>query len=100
MTRCPVLVLHVNNRCNCRCTMCSIWKSTDTTQLTPSRLREMLPDMRALQVEIVTLTGGEPLMNTDIAELCAILRSEGMRVIVLSTGLLLHRFAADVDEVI
>jgi MoaA/NifB/PqqE/SkfB family radical SAM enzyme len=93
LERLSVLVLHTNNRCNCRCTMCSIWKSTERTQLTPERLRGYVPDMQALGVEWVVLTGGEPLMNPHCAELCTILRDIGVRVTVLTTGLLLPRFA-------
>jgi MoaA/NifB/PqqE/SkfB family radical SAM enzyme len=91
--RLPVLVLHVNNRCNCRCTMCSIWKSSDTAELTPQLLHRYLPDMKTLQVESVALTGGEPLMNSHLAELCSILKDAGIRTTILTTGLLLPRFA-------
>ncbi len=59
----PVLVLHVNNRCNCRCVMCSIWKSTDESELTPQTLRRLLPEISTLGVESVVMTGGEPLMK-------------------------------------
>jgi MoaA/NifB/PqqE/SkfB family radical SAM enzyme len=100
----PILVLHVNNRCNCRCTMCSIWKSTDTSELTAERLRSYLPDMRTLGVEMVALTGGEPLMHSELEELCTVLKEAGVRIIVLTTGLLLPRHAAMLtrltDEVI
>jgi len=89
----PVLVLHVNNRCNCRCTMCSIWKSTDTGELTPETLGTYLPDMRTLGVESVVLTGGEPLMHSRLPELCSMLNQACVRVTVLTTGLLLPRFA-------
>lgn len=89
----PVLVLHVNNRCNCRCTMCSIWKSTDTHELSLETLLGYLPDIRALRVESVVLTGGEPLMHSQLPELCCVLKEAGVRVTVLTTGLLLRRFA-------
>jgi Fe-coproporphyrin III synthase len=100
----PVLVLHVNNRCNCRCTMCSIWKSTDKSELTPEMLRGYLPDMQTLGVESVALTGGEPLMHSQLPELCSILKGAGVRITVLTTGLLLPRLAETLvrlsDEVI
>jgi MoaA/NifB/PqqE/SkfB family radical SAM enzyme len=84
--------------------MCSIWKSTDTAELTPARLQSYLPDMHTLGVETVVLTGGEPLMNSHLPELCAMLREVGVRVTVLTTGLLLARFAEmlarSTDEVI
>jgi len=60
--------------------------------------------MRALNVETVVLTGGEPLMHTQLPELCEILKEAGLQVTVLTTGLLLPRFADTLlrltDEVI
>ena len=104
LERVPVLVMHVNERCNCRCTMCSIWKSTKRTQLTPEILRGYLPDIAAMGVEWVVLTGGEPLMNPHCAELCSMLQKAGVRTTVLTTGLLLPRFAEmvvrETDDVI
>ncbi len=104
LTKLPVLVLHVNNRCNCRCMMCSIWKSTDESELTPESLRKMLPDLLALGVENVVFTGGEPLMNSHLFEMCPMLKDAAIRITLLSTGLLLERLAAavvqGVDEVI
>jgi MoaA/NifB/PqqE/SkfB family radical SAM enzyme len=94
----PVLVLHVNNRCNCRCVMCSIWKSTDESELTPQTLRNLLPDMRALGVVNVVFTGGEPLMHSALPDLGAILREAGIRITILTTGLLLARLAACVSR--
>jgi MoaA/NifB/PqqE/SkfB family radical SAM enzyme len=55
-------------------------------------------------VEWAVFSGGEPLMHSDLFRLCAILRDRGIRVTVLSTGLLLERhaqsIAANVDDVI
>jgi Fe-coproporphyrin III synthase len=49
-------------------------------------------------------TGGEPLMHSDLFRLCEILRRRGIRVTVLSSGLLIERHAraivANVDDVI
>jgi MoaA/NifB/PqqE/SkfB family radical SAM enzyme len=50
------------------------------------------------------MSGGEALMNPNLFRLCDILRAEGMKITILSTGLLLTRYAAEVvghtDEVI
>ena len=57
-----------------------------------------------LGVEWAVFTGGEPLMHSDLFRLCDILRERGIRVTVLSTGLLLERHAAaiagNIDDVI
>jgi MoaA/NifB/PqqE/SkfB family radical SAM enzyme len=100
MTKLPILVLHANQRCNCRCVMCSIWQATDSADLTPQKLHRLLPDIRALGVENIVFTGGEPLMNPQLPELCAILKPSGVRITLLTTGLLLPRFADRIPQMV
>jgi len=64
----------------------------------------MLPAIRRLQVKWVVLSGGEPLLNPEWPALCGILKREGIRVTLLTSGLLLEKCASRivdaVDEVI
>ncbi len=100
----PVLVLDVYSRCNCRCVMCDIWKRDATRELSFENLSRQLPAIERLGVEWVVLTGGEPLMHPDLCRLCDPLRRRGIRITLLTTGLLLERFAAEltanIDDVI
>jgi MoaA/NifB/PqqE/SkfB family radical SAM enzyme len=104
LDRLPILVLEPHNRCNCRCVMCDIWKLTDAREIGAAELERHLADIQRLGVEWVVLTGGEPLMHSDLFRLSALLRGRGIRTTILSTGLLLERNAAriaeGVDEVI
>ena len=100
----PVLVLNVHSRCNCRCLMCDIWKRNETTEITAATLERHRDSLRRLRVEWVVLTGGEPLMHSDLRALCVFLRGLDVRLTLLTTGLLLSRRAAEVatlfDDVI
>jgi Fe-coproporphyrin III synthase len=100
----PVLVLSPHARCNCRCLMCDIWKNTEDEQLSVEQLESHLSDIQRLQVKWVVFSGGEPLMHTDLFRLSAMLRSRSIRVTVLSTGLLLERYAShiasEIDDLI
>jgi MoaA/NifB/PqqE/SkfB family radical SAM enzyme len=100
----PILVLEAHNRCNCRCVMCDIWKRTDAQEITAAELERHLEDIERLGVEWVVFTGGEPLMHSDLFRLSAMLRERGIKITILSTGLLLERNAARIvkgaDEVI
>lgn len=102
--RLPVLLLEPHTRCNCRCVMCDIWKRTDAQEISEGELRRHLDDIVQLGVEWVVFTGGEPLMHSDLFRLADLLRACGIRVTVLSTGLLLardaRRLVESTDEVI
>jgi len=101
----PVVVLMPHSRCNCRCLMCDIWKANrNGTEITPEQLEPHLSAFRELGVRWVTLSGGEALMHSNLWALCRHLKQLGVRITLLSTGLLLKKHAADVvrwcDEVI
>ncbi len=94
----PVVVLYPHSRCNCRCVMCDIWKATDAREIGDREWERYLEDFRRLSVRWVVLSGGEPLMHSNLFPLCAALRSLGIRTTILSTGLLLERDAANIAE--
>src|SRR5215469_7773171 len=103
----PQLVLMPHSRCNCRCVMCDIWQAnSDKRELTREDLEHQMPSFRNLHVQRVVLSGGEALMHQNLWLLCALLRelNDDLQITLLSTGLLLKVFAADVvrwcDEVI
>jgi Fe-coproporphyrin III synthase len=100
----PILVLNVHSRCNCRCLMCDIWKRDEAAEMTAANLERHRESLRRLSVKWVVLTGGEPLMHSDLSSLCSFLRELDVRLTLLTTGLLLSRRAADVamlfDDVI
>jgi MoaA/NifB/PqqE/SkfB family radical SAM enzyme len=100
----PVVVLYPHSRCNCRCVMCDIWKQTDRLEMDEAAFERYLEDFRKFSVRWVVLSGGEPLMHSNLFPFCSRLRASGIRVTILSTGLLLERDAAkivtSVDDVI
>jgi MoaA/NifB/PqqE/SkfB family radical SAM enzyme len=89
----PVVVLNVHSRCNCRCVMCDIWKTTESRELSATDLERQVESIRSLGVRWVVLTGGEPLLHSHLDSLIAILRKEKIRITLLTTGLLLKRHA-------
>src|SRR3954454_13752188 len=98
LDRLPILVIEPHSRCNCRCVMCDIWKRTDAQEITEAELARHLEDIVRLGVEWVVFTGGEPLMHSDLFRLARMLRAHGIRITILSTGLLLERDAARILE--
>jgi MoaA/NifB/PqqE/SkfB family radical SAM enzyme len=80
--------------------MCDIWKSTESTELSAEGLARHVSDIEKLSVRWVVLSGGEPLMHHDLFRLAGILRSKNIRLTLLSTGLLLKRYAREIAECI
>lgn len=101
----PVVILMPHSRCNCRCVMCDIWKANDRRQeLSRDDLAPHLEAFGRLGVRSVVLSGGEPLLHSNLWTLCELLDERGIRITLLSTGLSLEQHAHEVvrwcDEVI
>ena len=100
----PILILNVHERCNCRCLMCDIWKRESGAELGIEELARHRESILRLGVRQVVLTGGEPLMHQNLAALCLFLKECGVKITLLSTGLLLKKraemVASSIDEII
>jgi MoaA/NifB/PqqE/SkfB family radical SAM enzyme len=98
ITSIPVLVLLAHNRCNCRCLMCDIWKIRQIREITSRDIQPHLDSIRALGVRWVVFSGGEPLLHSDLPSLSRIFKNEGIRVTLLTSGLLLEAKADLIAE--
>jgi MoaA/NifB/PqqE/SkfB family radical SAM enzyme len=100
----PVVVISPHNQCNCRCLMCDIWRIREPQEITPADLEQQLASFRELGVRWVVFTGGEPQLNDQLFVLARMLRAEGIRVTMLTAGLLLEPhagfIATAIDDVI
>lgn len=101
----PILALHVHTACNCRCVMCDIWKANaERRDISERALARHVADIRSLRVRRVMLTGGEPLLHANLWALCDRVRAEGIRLTLVTTGLLLETHAAavarSIDDVV
>jgi Fe-coproporphyrin III synthase len=94
----PILILYAHSSCNCRCVMCDIWKTSESTSFSPEALARCLPAIRLLGVRWVVLSGGEPLLNPDWPLVCRMLKDENIRITILTTGLLLEKYAGEIPE--
>jgi len=101
----PILALSVHSACNCRCVMCDIWKANrEKREISLDDLERHVADIRRLHVQRVMLTGGEPLLHSNLWALCDRLQEFGIRITLVTTGLLLTPHAASIarsiDEVV
>lgn len=90
----PVLVMMPHSRCNCRCVMCDIWKANhDKREISADELRRHVQSFKKLGVREIVFSGGEALMHSNLWEFSSLLRSEKIKLTLLSTGLLLVKNA-------
>jgi MoaA/NifB/PqqE/SkfB family radical SAM enzyme len=100
----PVVVISPHNQCDCHCVMCDIWKIRDPKEFSVADLERQVASFRQLSVRWVVFTGGEPQKNSRLPILARMLRDEGIRISLLTAGLLLEvqaeLIAATVDDII
>ena len=78
--------------------MCDIWKREGSSELRVSDLERHRDSLRKLSVRWVVLSGGEPLLHSDLHGLCSFFRGEKVRVTLLTTGLLLAKKSVEISE--
>ena len=79
--------------------MCDIWLGNNNrVVLNEADVQGLLASFRELGTRWVVMSGGEALMNPNLFRFCEILKTEGLRITILSTGLLLERVASKLIE--
>ncbi len=105
ITSLPIVILMPHSACNCRCVMCDIWKDNkNLKQLTENDVSQLLSSLKKFGTRQVVMSGGEALLNPNFFRLCQILKKEKIKISLLSTGLLLAKYAEEIagtiDDVI
>jgi len=83
--------LHVTQRCNLRCSYCYNKKNLNKPdKLDLGEILDIGTKLKHVGIEHITITGGEPLMRTDIKDICCELKQMGFRLTLLTNGVLLQ----------
>ena len=97
LRRLPLVTLYLTERCNSRCVTCDYWRSGHG-DLNLAAVRQLLPSLVELQTQVVLISGGEPLINAEWAEIAELLRRSGLRLWLLTSGLSLEKHARRVAQ--
>jgi MoaA/NifB/PqqE/SkfB family radical SAM enzyme len=89
----PLLIFYPTGRCNSRCVSCDWWKHSGADDLTLEEIREVASALPALGTRVVVFSGGEPLLRPEVFDAAQIFRALGMNLHLLTSGVLLERFA-------
>ena len=99
LSRGPVVVHWLATyRCNSRCVYCEA-SANDVTadELSTAEITALLDDLAALGVRRFFVTGGEPLMRVDLFDVLGRARGLGMKVSMITNGLLWERFRSEIS---
>jgi Fe-coproporphyrin III synthase len=92
LQRLPLVTLYLSERCNSRCVSCDYWRH-GRADMTLDSVRRLLPSLAQLQTRVVLLSGGEPLLNPQWAEIAQLLKAHGLAPWLLTSGLSLAKHA-------
>lgn len=92
LRRLSLVTLYLSERCNSRCVSCDYWRN-GRADLNLAAVKALLPDLAELQAQVVLISGGEPLLNPEWPEIAQLLRANGLRLWLLTSGLSLAKHA-------
>jgi MoaA/NifB/PqqE/SkfB family radical SAM enzyme len=76
-------------RCNRKCVFCNAWKQKTHRELDTVQAKRVIDELAECGVKILGITGGEPLVRTDLEEIAVHAKSKGLIVGVNTNGTLL-----------
>jgi MoaA/NifB/PqqE/SkfB family radical SAM enzyme len=88
----------VTDRCNSRCVTCDYWRH-GRDDMSLAAVSRLLPGFAQLDARMVLISGGEPLLNPEWGAIAQLLRDNGLKVWLLTSGLALAKHAARAVEV-
>lgn len=89
----PLAIVYVTDRCNSRCVMCDYWQYGQT-YMTIERAQALAGEFDQLQTQWVLLSGGEPLLHPQWADIARVLAGGRRQLWLLTAGLALQKYSA------
>jgi MoaA/NifB/PqqE/SkfB family radical SAM enzyme len=97
LRRLPLVTLYLTERCNSRCVTCDYWRH-GRIDVNLASIARLLPSLEQLGTRLVVLSGGEPLLHPEWAAIARMLKSKGLAVWLLTSGLSLAKHARRAAE--
>jgi MoaA/NifB/PqqE/SkfB family radical SAM enzyme len=92
----PLAIFYPTSRCNSRCISCDWWTHSGEGDMTLEEIDGLASSLADLGTRLVVFSGGEPLLRPEAFEAAALFRRQGMTLHLLTSGVLLERFADSV----
>jgi Fe-coproporphyrin III synthase len=94
----PLLIFYPTSRCNSRCVSCDWWRHSGADDLGIDEIRGLASVLPSLGTRVVVFSGGEPLLRPEVFDAADAFRARGTTLHLLTSGVLLERFAARVAQ--
>lgn len=91
----PVAILYITDKCNSRCISCDYWRY-GRTHMSIDLVRRLAGELPRSGARYVLLSGGEPLMHPQWFVIAATLKHAGLRVAMVTSGIMLPKVTAKV----
>jgi MoaA/NifB/PqqE/SkfB family radical SAM enzyme len=99
----PIVILYVTEGCNLKCAMCS-YRSRLPDELTIDEIEKLASGLAEFGLKRIVYSGGEPLLRTDLEEICGIFAKHSVKQTLLTNGVLVKKkienLAPYLDELI
>ncbi len=94
----PLVIFYPTSRCNSRCVSCDWWKQSGAGDLSLEEIESVAASVADLGTRLVVFSGGEPLLRPEVFDAARRFRARGITLHLLTSGILLERFAERVAE--
>jgi|KBSMisStaDraftv2_1062788.scaffolds.fasta_scaffold175903_1 MoaA/NifB/PqqE/SkfB family radical SAM enzyme len=94
----PLVIFYPTSRCNSRCVSCDWWKQSGAGDLMLEEIDDIAGALPGLGTRVVVFSGGEPLLRPEVFDAAAMFRARGLTLHLLTSGILLERFADRVAQ--
>lgn len=88
--RLPVFAgLNVTDHCNLSCTFCQVWRQP-APAMDLAQLKVAVAGLARIGIQVVGITGGEPLLRTDLPDILALVDDAGMSSTLVTNGTVMN----------
>jgi len=92
-------VVNLTEKCNSRCITCTCWKNIEEDGISTQRAKELLLELKELNVDMLRFSGGEPLIRKDFFEILgSVEKNSFKRIVLLTNGLLLDKYRDEINN--
>jgi len=89
-------VLHITNLCNLKCRHCYAAASEKlNNELTLEEIKDIVDQLVEMDINYITVSGGEPFEREDVFEIIRYIREKGIHVMITSNGTLITQETID-----